>query len=357
MVSEEGESPRLQRWLTGGALVLVLLAVWLIIRPLAVPIVWAAILAFLLAPVHGKLTRTLGGRRTAAAGIITALTPVAIFVPLTLLGLAFANQIASLTTQVEGDPSVFNLAVWTDPVQHPRLAAIAAWLEENFDLQVTDVQGYLRQAVKDWAAVIAKSSGLVALVTAGVILRFFVMLFVLFFVLRDGDGWFKRAAKLLPLDGRRREALLTRLGKVLRAVVYGCGLTALVQGTLVGIGFAIAGLPGFIVFGVLAAVCALLPFGGAGLVWVPATLYLFGTGRFGWGIFMLAWGVVVSTSDNFVRPVIISRYTPVPTLVVFLGVIGGVAAFGPLGFIIGPVTLVLAIELFRFAEGSMVRRG
>ena len=72
-------------------------------------------------------------------------------------------------------------------------------------------------------------------------------------------------------------------------------------------------------------------------------------------MFMLAWGGVVSTSDNFIRPVIISRYTPVPTLLVFLGVIGGVAAFGPIGFIIGPVILVLAIELLRYAEGSIIR--
>ena len=104
------------------------------------------------------------------------------------------------------------------------------------------------------------------------------------------------------------------MGKVLRAVVYGCGLTALVQGTLVCIGFAIAGLSGPIVFGVLASVLALLPFGGAALVWVPGMLYLLATGSFGWAMFMLAWGGVVSISDNFIRPAIISRYTPVPTL-------------------------------------------
>jgi predicted PurR-regulated permease PerM len=147
--------------------------------------------------------------------------------------------------------------------------------------------------------------------------------------------------------------LFTRLGKVLRAVVYGCGLTALLQGALVSIGFAIAGLSGPIVFGVLACVLALLPFGGAAVIWVPGVLYLLATGSIGWAIFLLAWGAVVSTSDNFIRPVIISRYTPVPTLLVFLGVIGGVSAFGLLGFIAGPVILVLATELLRYTEGSI----
>ena len=114
--------------------------------------------------------------------------------------------------------------------------------------------------------------------TAGAVLRFFLMLFVLFFVLRDGSLWFARVAALLPLTTGKREALFTRLGKVLRAVVYGCGLTALVQGTLVSIGFAIAGLSGPIVFGVLACVMALLPFGGAAVIWFPGVLYLLAPG-------------------------------------------------------------------------------
>jgi predicted PurR-regulated permease PerM len=84
-------------------------------------------------------------------------------------------------------------------------------------------------------------------------------------------------------------------------------------------------------------------------------LYLLAAGHVGLGIFLLAWGGVVSISDNFIRPMIISRYTPVPTLLVFLGVIGGVGAFGPIGFIIGPVILVLATELLRYAEGSLTR--
>jgi predicted PurR-regulated permease PerM len=187
------------------------------------------------------------------------------------------------------------------------------------------------------------------------LLRFFLMLFILFFALRDGAQWFRRIVALLPLASTNRDALFERLGKVLRAVVYGCGLTALAQGALVTIGFTIAGLSGPIVFGVIAAVFALLPFGGAALVWVPAVLYLFAVGEVGFAIFMLVWGGVVSTADNFIRPVIISRYTPVPTLLVFLGVIGGVAGFGPIGFIIGPVILVLATELLRFVEGTFTR--
>jgi predicted PurR-regulated permease PerM len=333
----------------------IVITISVILRPMALPIGWAAVLAFLMYPLQVKLTQRLNGRSGAAAGILTALTPVAIFVPLSLLGIAFAQQVAALGNGLQQNADVFELNRWLDPAQHPRVAGFAAWLDMRFDLQITDVQDYLRNGAQEWAGRLAKSSGLIFLNAAGMLLRFFLMLFILFFALRDGAVWFARIAALLPLNTTSRDALFGRLGKVLRAVVYGCGLTALAQGALVTIGFAIAGLSGPIVFGVIAAVFALLPFGGAALVWIPGVLYLFAVGEVGFGIFMLVWGGVVSTADNFIRPVIISRYTPVPTLLVFLGVIGGVAGFGPIGFIIGPVILVLATELLRFVEGTFAR--
>jgi predicted PurR-regulated permease PerM len=352
-VTEANDSRALRRWFTAGVVVIVVWAVWLILRPLVMPIAWAAILSFLLFPLQRTLTRWFGGRRTLAAALLTALTPIALFVPVTLIAMSFAQQIGGLTTTLQNNADLFDLARWLDPAQHPTVANWAAWINARVDIQIADVQNYLRQGVQNWAGALARSSGQIFLNTFGIVLRFFLMLFILFFILRDGALWFGRIAALLPLTGERSHALFTRLGKVLRAVVYGCGLTALAQGTLVCIGFAIAGLSGPVVFGVLAAVLALLPFGGAALVWVPGVLYLLATGHTGWAIFLLAWGAVVSVSDNFIRPVIISRYTPVPTLLVFLGVIGGVAAFGLIGFILGPVILVLATELLRYAEGSL----
>ncbi len=356
MMTSPVSGTALQRWLAVAVILLVLLAVWMILRGLIGAIVWAAVLAFLLHPLQRRLTQRFGGHPSAAAGVITGLTPIAIFVPLTLLGIAFAAQINALTSSLEdGGVGLFNLATWMDPQQHPRIAELIDWVARRFDLRLNDLRREVSASTRDSVGAIAKSGSVVLMGTAAALLRFFVMLFVLFFMLRDGSKWFARGVTLIPLERRKRYMLLSRLGKVLRAVVYGCGLTALVQGTMVGVGFAVAGLPGYVVFGVAAAVCGLLPFGGAALVWVPGVLFLFGSGDVGWAIGMLAWGLVVSTSDNFIRPLIISRYTPVPTLLVFLGVIGGVGAFGLLGFIIGPVLLVAAVELFRFAEGSLSR--
>ncbi|HMA12023.1 MAG TPA: AI-2E family transporter [Steroidobacteraceae bacterium] len=351
--SEQTDSRTLRRWFAVGSVLVVLWAVWVILKPMRMPIAWAAVLAFLLYPLQQRLTRALGGRRAAAAGILTGLTPVAIFVPLTLIGIAFAQQVAGIAAALQHNPVLFDLSRWLDPAEHPRIAQLAEWAARRFGLRLSELPQYLRAGAQEWAGTLARSSGALFLNTAGALLRFFLMLFVLFFVLRDGSLWFARIAALLPLSEEKSDALFTRLGRVLRAVVYGCGLTALVQGALVAIGFAIAGLSGPIVFGVLACVMALLPFGGAAVIWFPGVLYLLATGSIGWAIFLLAWGAVVSISDNFIRPVIISRYTPVPTLLVFLGVIGGVSAFGPIGFILGPVILVLAIELLRYTEGSI----
>jgi predicted PurR-regulated permease PerM len=355
-VTAEHNSQVLRHWFTVGAVVVVLWAIGLILWPLRMPIIWAAILAFLLNPLQRWLSRRFGNRPAVAAGVLTGLTPLALFIPMTLLALAFAQQVGALSTMLQQNPDLLDLSRWLDASVNPRVAGWAQWLGARFDFDPLHLRQYMAAGVQHWAGSIAGVSGKLLLNTAGVVLRFFLMLFVLFFMLRDGASWFRRIIGLLPLANDKRGALFTRLGKVTRAVVYGCGVTAVMQGSLVGIGFAVAGLPGSVVFGVVACVSALLPFGGAALVWVPGMLYLFGSGQFGWGVFLLVWGGIVSLSDNFVRPIIISRYTPVPTLLVFLGVIGGVAAFGPVGFIIGPVMLVLATELLRYAEGSLVRR-
>jgi predicted PurR-regulated permease PerM len=176
------------------------------------------------------------------------------------------------------------------------------------------------------------------------------MLFLFFFILRDGRDMFVRAIRLIPLATERRDHLFAHLANVTRGVVYGTGLTAVLQGTLVGLGFALTGLPSPVVFGVLAGVVALLPAGGTALVWGPAVAYLAFAQRWGAAIFLLIWGLLVSVSDNFLRPMLISKTAPVSTLVVFVGVVGGVSAFGTIGLVIGPVFLTLVAALIQYAH-------
>lgn len=340
----------LRLWFTVALLLAILAGVAMILAPVRGAIAWAAFLAFLFLPLQRRLTRRFGGSAAAAAGVLTGLAPVVLLVPLSLLGLAFAQQVGTLVGPLQNGGNLFDLEVLRDPVGHPRVARLAGWASQQLNLGPDAIHGYLVGAVKRYATTMATAGGQIVMSAAGGFLRFFLMLFILFFMLRDGEAAFLRLVKLLPLETTRRDALLDRLARVTRAVVYGAGLTAIVQGTLVGIAWAIAGLPGPVVFGVLAAVFALLPIGGTALVWVPGTLWLLMQDRLGWALFLLAWGVFVSVIDNIVRPALISHQTPVPTLLVFLGVIGGVAAFGFIGFVFGPVLLVLATEVLRFAE-------
>jgi predicted PurR-regulated permease PerM len=176
------------------------------------------------------------------------------------------------------------------------------------------------------------------------------MLFLLFFIIRDGRDIARLGGALVPLEPARREVLATRLDSVARAVVQGTVLTALVQGLLLGISFAVVGLPAPVVFGVVGAVLSVVPFGGTALVWVPAVIALATRGDYSEAAILLACGLVVSSVDNFLKPLLISGRSPLPTLAVFIGVLGGLAAFGIIGLFLGPVVIALALALVEFAR-------
>jgi predicted PurR-regulated permease PerM len=134
--------------------------------------------------------------------------------------------------------------------------------------------------------------------------------------------------------------------------VFGTSVTALLQGVLIAIAFAIVGLPTPVVFGVLAALFSLLPVGGSAFVWIPAAVWLLVERHWGSGIFLLAWGLLLGGLDSVLRPLLISGRARISALAVFVGVLGGIPAFGAIGFIAGPVVLSLVLALMEFAEES-----
>ncbi len=193
------------------------------------------------------------------------------------------------------------------------------------------------------------SGGMMLMGALGTTVSFALMLFVLFFVLRDGPTLAQQVVRLLPIEGRRRTLLQKHLTDMTRAVFLGLGLTAVAQGVLLGVGFWIAGLPSPLVFGVLGVILALVPMVGPALLWIPAAIWLAARGDTGYAIFLALWGsVVVGLVDNLLRPLLISGRAEVPTLAVFIGVIGGLAAFGFIGLFVGPIVLGLLMALFRF---------
>jgi len=193
------------------------------------------------------------------------------------------------------------------------------------------------------------SGGSVVMGALGTTVSFVMMLFVLFFVLRDGPAMAQQVVSLLPIEGQRRTLLQRHITDMTRAVFLGLGLTAVAQGVLLGVGFWIAGLPSPLVFGVLGVILALVPMVGPALLWIPGAIWLAARGETGYAIFLALWGsIVVGLVDNLLRPLLISGRAEVPTLAVFVGVIGGLAAFGFIGLFLGPIVLGLLIALFRF---------
>ena len=336
--------------------VLLALALYWMLAPLWGALAWGICLAFLLAPVHGWLMRKLKGRANLSAGIITVLVPAVLAGPLVSLGVAFANQVADMVTRLQKQPLRFDASLLAQLERYPFIGSLAEWLRHNLTATTIQLEGWLASGAQLLLQSLAASGGNFVLSALGTVIEFFVMLFLLFFLLRDGRQLLDRAVRLVPMEPQHKGELLKLIGDTIRAVIYGEGLTALAQGTLVGIGFAIAGLPSAVVFGVLAAVLALLPVGGAALVWVPAVVFLAATSQWGWAIFMLVWGLVVSVSDNLMRPLLISSKAPVSMPVVFIGVIGGVSAFGMIGVIIGPVLLTVIAALLRFLDETLSRQ-
>jgi predicted PurR-regulated permease PerM len=328
--------------LLGGLLIL-------IFKPFLAAMSWAAFLAFVLHPLNLKLRRRLRGNGR-AAGLLTVLTPITILLPLSALSIEFVAQISSLLQRLQQSARDLNIRSLADLEQFSLIARADAWVQAHSGISASQVQSWLISGGQEVLQNIAGRSGSFFLGALGSVIGFSIMLSLLFFFLRDGDLMWARARMLIPLDQARKDRLFRQLSDVARAIVFGTTMTAAIQGLLVGIGFAIAGLPSPVVFGVLAALLSMLPVGGASLVWVPAVGWLCSEGRWGFAVFMLVWGLMLTGLESLLRPMLISGRARVSALVVFVGVLGGIPAFGAIGIIVGPVVLSLVLALIEFAE-------
>jgi predicted PurR-regulated permease PerM len=338
-------------WVRLGAVLLVAALAYLvyrIIEPLWRPLLWAVLLGALLTPWNSTLTRRLGGRPALASSVTTVLTVLLFVLPMGAIAGAVAAQAAQLANRLEQYVPEGTPGLPMDLSQVPVLERPLAWIGEHTGVTLPQIEGWLVTGTKNLLQVLISSSGDVVLGAVGTVVSFLLMLFVLFFVLRDGPDIARQFVRLLPIEQRRRRRLWQHLQDVTRAVFMGIGLTAVVQGVLVGIGFWIAGLPSPLVFGVIATLLALIPFVGTAVVWGLGAIYLASQADYGHAIFLAVWGVfVVGLADNVLRPLLIAGRADVPTLAVFIGVIGGLSAFGFIGLFLGPIVLGLLVALFR----------
>lgn len=322
---------------------------YLVLVPLAQPIAWALFIAFLAHPLHRWLTRKLRRRDAVSAALLTVLTLVVIVGPLGTLGAAFAAQLADLARHAQQFAVEHRPADLSDWSGVPLVGPALAWLQATSGLSLAQLQAWAVEAAQAILKALAGLGRAAFLGALGKVVGFALMMFILFFAIRDGERAFMALRSLVPMSESEKAKLFGHLASVTRALVYGTGVTALVQGTLVGVGFATVGLPSPVVFGVLAALAALIPLAGTPVVWVPAVLVLAAQDRWTAALILLAWGGFVTTIDNFLRPWLVSGRAEIGALTVFLGVLGGVSAFGPIGIFLGPLVLALALALVRFA--------
>jgi predicted PurR-regulated permease PerM len=326
-------------------------AMFLILRPFLAAILWSMLVAFLLSPAQRALGQRLGGRFALTALLLTLVTTIVLIAPMPLLALAFASQAKDLFDRVQKMVAELGIARPGDVLGIPIVSRAIGWAEALAPVDPEQIHGWLISGAQALLQGLVALSGSFVVGALNAVVGLAVMLFLLFFFLRDGDQMVASVVRLIPMATERRAQLVEYVAAVTRAVVFGSLLTALVQGLLVGVGFALVGLPSPVVFGAVAAVASLVPFVGTALVWVPAAGVLFLQGRWVAALVLTAWSVaVVSTADNVVRPLFISGRAQISALPVFLGLLGGISAFGPIGLVVGPVVVALTLALLRFAE-------
>ena len=345
--SDDRFYPRVFALATGAILAGTL---FLILRPFLEALLWSMLLAFLLFPARQALGRRLGGRHALTALLLTVATTILLVAPLPLLAVAFARQAKDLFGRAQQLVAASGISGPADLLDIPIVSRAVRWIEAVSPIDAAQIHGWLVSGAQTFLQGMVAVSGSFVVGTLNALVGLAIALFVLFFFLRDGDQMMASAVRLIPMRPERRAQLVEHVAAVTRAVVFGSLLTALAQGVLVGIGFALVGLPSPVVFGAVAAVASLIPFVGTTMVWVPAVGALFLQGRWVAALCLAGWSVaVVSSADNVIRPLFISGRARIATLPVFLGLIGGLSAFGPIGLVVGPVVVALALALLRFA--------
>jgi predicted PurR-regulated permease PerM len=327
--------------------VLFIYLLFTILAPFLALLVWAGAIGIITYPLYEKLLRRCGGGENRAAALMTAAFVVALAGPLTGLVFSLSREAALAYQYLERANTGGGGIALGDLLSHP---AVAPWLErvkpltDMFDLELDAM--VLPAVKKGLTSMLNYSTGIVKNIF-GFLFKLVLMLVTLFFIYRDGRHFLRRFWGVVAIGEPLRETIVATVTRVLGAVMYGVILTCVVQGTLGGLGFWVAGLPSPFLFGTLMAICAPIPFVGTALVWLPGALYLLAQGETLSGVLLIVWGVVaVSSIDNILRPLFISGRAKLPILVIVFGVLGGFLTFGLSGVVAGPVILALVMVLF-----------
>jgi predicted PurR-regulated permease PerM len=339
---------QLERNISGIALFALLGSCLLILRPFVSALLWAAVLCFSTWPLYKRMLWLVRGRRTLAASLMALAMILVVLLPFVLIATTIGDSVHDLNAAIRGwvDTGFPAPPDWLAKIPVVGHRAVERWQVLSADrAKLVEESRRLIEPLSALLLVIGKVliSGLVALSLSILIALFFF---------RDGESIAQHLSAIVDrVAGERGQRLLVLAGATVRGVVYGILGTALVQGVMAGIGFLIAGVPGAGILALLTFFLSVVPIGPP-LIWVPAMLWLFHQGSTGWAVFMLIWGIGVSTVDNFVKPWLISQGSDMPFLLIMFGVLGGALTFGFIGVFLGPTLLAVGYRLVTEWEGS-----
>ena len=313
--------------------------------PFLKPLLLGALLAGLCHPLYRWVTRLLRGRRSLGAIITLLILFIVVAGPLSaFLGvvvqqaLAVSNQAIPWVQQHFGAASTFNAHDWL--VQ--RFPALANHVPSQE--QLVESVGAAAKSVGGFLVTVASR---MTATTAVFLLNLFVMVYAMFFFLKDGEKILAKIFYYMPLSDEDEALMLQRFTSITRATVKGTLVIGIIQGGLAGIAFWLAGIDGAAFWGTIMAILSIVPGIGAALIWVPAVIYLMVTGQLLAGLLLFAWcAAVVGTIDNILRPILVGKDAKMPDLLILVGTLGGLFLFGPIGFIVGPIVCGLFLTVW-----------
>ncbi len=318
-------------------LIIAVVGVGLLFLPYMGPLIFAAILAVVFQPLYTQLLRhAFFKRRPSLASILVVLTvTVIIILPLSILTLLLITETSDLYTKVASNSDIYKII---SDVQVYILGKVG-----NFPI---DLGAAVKEGTKNLFSFIVKHIGSLFADVMGLIFSFFLTLFALYYLIKDGHKLNDILVNFSPLTIKDDKQIVDSLKIAFNSVIKGTILIALLQGLLEGIGLFIFGVPNPVLFGFMAVIASVIPMLGTIVITIPATIYLLLTGHTVAAVGILLWGVLlVGLIDNFVRPKLIENDTNLHPLLIFISIIGGLKLFGVLGFIFGPILLSLLFAL------------
>jgi len=335
-------------WLLVAAITI---AFFWILLPFYGAVFWATIIAVLFAPVQRRLALLSKGRHNLASLATLLLVLVVVILPLIWIGAMITREAASLYARIQSGE--VRPDQWFPRVLEVLPPSITSLLERFGFGSLAEVQARAAEGLTRAVRFLLQQGLNIGQGTFEFVVAFFMMLYLLFFLLRDGDRLVRRIRLALPLQPDLMHRFGEKFTTVVRATVKGNIVVAVLQGALGGLAFWVLDVRGAVLWGVAMAVLSLLPAVGAAMIWLPVALYLIATGALWQGIGLVAFGVlVIGLVDNVVRPVLVGKDTKMPDYLALISTLGGLAVFGINGFVIGPVIAALFMAAWEVVAAS-----